>query len=144
MSGPEPTSYDRDPYPSAPYAQSHPSRLSAIATLFGMRAAPVRTARILELGCADGSNLIPMAAEMPGCALVGVDLSQRQVARGREMIDRLGLSNVRLECRDIRDVGRDSGPFDYIIAHGVFSWVPRDVQESMLALCGQILAERGI
>ena len=144
MSGPGLTSYDRDPYPSGPYAQSHPGRLSAIGTLFGMRPPDPRGARVLELGCADGSNLIPMAVEMPGCALVGVDLSSRQVARGTEMIDRLGLSNVRLECRDIRAVDENWGPFDYVIAHGVFSWVPRDVQDSLLALCRRCLGEQGI
>jgi SAM-dependent methyltransferase len=144
MSGTAPTPYDQVPYPSAPYAQSHPGRLAAVGTLFGMRPPPPRGARVLELGCADGSNLIPMAMDLPAASFMGLDLSSRQVAGGLELVRRLGLSNIRLECRDIRDLDREPGPFDYVIAHGVFSWVPHDVQESILGACGRLLSEQGI
>ena len=142
--GAQPAAYDQTPYPSSPYPQSHPGRLSAIGTLFGMRPPVVGRSRILELGCADGSNLTPLAMAFPDAQLLGVDFSPRQVASGQEMIQRLGLSNIQLQCRDIAELREELGRFDYIIAHGVFSWVPREMQERMLWLCGQLLAEQGI
>lgn len=142
--GPRPAAYDQTPYPCSPYPQSHPGRLCAIGMLFGMRPPAVGRGRILELGCADGSNLIPLAMEFPGAQLLGIDFSPRQVASGREMIGRLGLSNMELQCRDIAELGDELGRFDYIIAHGVFSWVPREMQERVLALCDQLLTDQGI
>lgn len=48
------SSYDEVPYESHPYPQAHPSRLAAVAALFGLAPPPVETARVLELGCAAG------------------------------------------------------------------------------------------
>ena len=53
--------YDEVLYPGYPFAQAHPDRLGAMARLFGMNPAPVEACRVLELGCGDGGNLIPMA-----------------------------------------------------------------------------------
>ena len=58
-------SYDEVPYESHPYAQTHPSRLATIATLFGLSATPVEKCRVLELGCASGGNIVPMAEMFP-------------------------------------------------------------------------------
>jgi len=90
--------YDRVPYESFPYAQSHPEHLSVIATLFGIRARPVTECCVLELGCASGGNLIPMAAAFPRSRFVGVDYSSRQVERAQEIVARLGLSNISFVC----------------------------------------------
>jgi len=35
-------------------------------------------------------------------------------------------------------------PFDYIILHGLYSWVPLDVQAALLPLCRRLLSEHGI
>lgn len=137
-------SYDELPYTSYPYARSHPDRLATIGRLFGMRPADVERARILELGCASGGNLVPIAEELPDAQLVGVDLSARQVAEGRAAIDELGLTNVRLVHADLREVDESWGQFDYVLCHGVFSWVPREVQDRILEICAHNLAPQGI
>src|SRR5262249_54013764 len=111
-----------------PFRQSHPGRLATIARLFGMTPAAVENCRVLELGCGDGGNVIPMAYTLRGSEFVGVDLGARGIEKGRELAAALSLSNVRLECRDIFDSG-DLGKFDYIVAHGVYSWVPSEVQQ---------------
>lgn len=80
MSQPQPTSYDEVPYESYPFAQTHPDRLATVATLLGLRPAPVEQCRVLELGCAGGGNLIPMALTLPESTFVGIDLSARQIA----------------------------------------------------------------
>ncbi len=137
-------SYDEVPYPSGAFEQTHPDRLAAVATLFGMKPAPLETCRVLELGCASGGNLVPMAHALPGAHFLGVDISSREIADGLPWIERLGLQNLRLEQRDIMDLDASVGTFDYIIAHGVLSWVPRPVQDKIFALLGELLAPNGV
>lgn len=141
---PTATSYDEVPYESLPFAQSHPSRLATVATVFGLKPPPVENCRVLELGCAAGGNIIPMAEAFPASQFVGVDLSARQIADGQRDLEQLGLSNVRLHHANILDIDDSWGSFDYIICHGVFSWVPRDVQEHILAICGRQLTPTGV
>ena len=140
--------YDRIPYESFPYPQAHPDRLATVATLLGVGPAAVGACRVLELGCGTGGHLLPMADQLPGSTFVGVDASGRQVAEARAAAEAAGLGNVTLLHRDIADLGDDPddelGRFDYVIAHGVFSWVPRAVQEKMLDLCRRRLGPRGV
>jgi methyltransferase-like protein/SAM-dependent methyltransferase len=139
-----PTSYDEVPYESHPYPQTHPSRLAAVATLFGLRPPAIETARVLELGSAAGGNLIPMAEAFPQATFLGIDLSSRQIADGQRIVERLGLSNLTLKHANITDLDPDLGTFDYIICHGVFSWVPTPVQEKIFDLCSKQLAPAGV
>ena len=97
----------------------------------------VGACRVLEIGCGDGSNLIPMACHLPESRFAGVDLSAAAIAKGRRTIDDLGLANINLVAADLRDIGPDYGSFDYIIAHGVYSWVPAPVRDGLLAVCGR-------
>jgi len=136
--------YDALPYPSFPYAYLHPGRLSALAVLHGLEPAPVATARILELGCASGGNLIPLAAQYAHASFVGVDLSQRQVDDGNRRIAQLGLSNIELRQGDLAHVSFEPESFDSILCHGVFSWVPTMVQEAILRICATSLAPAGL
>jgi methyltransferase-like protein/cyclopropane fatty-acyl-phospholipid synthase-like methyltransferase len=109
-----------------------------------MRAQPVTQCRVLELGCAAGGNLIPMAYAFPQSSFVGTDLSIRQISEGRKQIEELGLPNIELKHLDIRDVGDDFGSFHYIICHGVYSWVPEAVQDKILEICSKRLAANGV
>ena len=138
------TSYDDVPYESHPYPQTHPDRLATQAWLLGVAAAPLDRCRVLEIGCAAGGNLIPMAADLPQAEFVGIDLSAVQVAQGVAEVAALGLSNIRLLKRDLADDAEELGTFDYIIAHGVYSWVPNDVQKKLLDHCSSRLAPEGI
>ena len=86
------------------------------------RAAPERC-RVLELGCGDAGNLVPMALALPGASFVGIDAAPRG-DRARARAGRaLGLENVTLETTAIEDFAPPAGGFDYVIAHGVYSWV---------------------
>jgi SAM-dependent methyltransferase len=138
------TSYDEFPYRSFAFPQSHPDRLAMIGRLLGLSPAPVGECRVLEIGCASGGNLIPMAAALPRSRFVGIDFSAVQVRQGAADIAALGLSNIELSQLDLRNFGEESGVFDYIIAHGVYSWVPPDVQEKLLEVCARQLAPAGI
>lgn len=137
-------SYDLVPYDSRAFVDSHPDRLATTATLAGRRPPVVTQARVLELGCASGGNIIPMALSLPGSHFVGIDLSLRQIEQGRQRVEALGLKNVELKHLNILDVTRELGLFDYIIAHGVFSWVPGEVQEYIFDICEQNLRPDGV
>ncbi len=137
-------SYDETPYPTVPRAQTHPDHLAALGLLFGMKPTPVKQCRVLSLGCADGSNLIPMAYQLPQSEFVGLDLSAKQIANGQAKIEALGLENITLKRMDILDVAETWGQFDYIIAYGVYSWVPPQVQDKILEICRQHLTAHGV
>jgi methyltransferase-like protein/SAM-dependent methyltransferase len=137
-------SYDVVPYISVPIPPSHPDRIAVVARLFGMTPADPQTARVLELGCASGGNLLPMAETMPGGTFVGIDLSQRQIQAGQQLIAAAGLKNATLEQKSILELGAETGTFDYIIAHGLYSWVSDDVQQKILELCRDLLSPGGV
>ncbi|HEV7928351.1 MAG TPA: class I SAM-dependent methyltransferase [Verrucomicrobiae bacterium] len=138
------TSYDTVRYPSYTHPQTHPDRMTVIGALSGLNPAPVNQCRVLELGCGNGSNLVPMAWSLPGSQFVGVDLASQPIEKGVEMIRDLGLTNVRLICADLMSVDRTWGEFDYIIAHGVYSWVPKEAREQILEICRLALAPHGL
>lgn len=138
------TAYDAVPYPVWSHPNSHPNVLAAIARLHGMSPASVGSCRVLELGCARGGNLIPMADQLPGSQFVGVDLSTRQIDEARETVARLGLSNIDLHAVDLKDVDASFGEFDFIICHGVYSWVDCDVQNRILGIIAEHLTPNGV
>lgn len=137
-------SYDEIPYHDFPYSFSHIRHLETMAALFGMSPPDIRSARVLELGCAAGGNLIPQAIDFPDSRFLGVDLSQRQIDDGCRLIESLGLSNINIRQANILDIDESWGKFDYIIAHGVFSWVPTEVQQHLLRVCSANLAPNGV
>lgn len=137
-------SYDELPYPSQAFVQTHPDRLATLARIFGLAPPPIGQCRVLEIGCASGGNLIPMAYGLPGSRFVGIDLSERQVAEGRARIAALGLTNVRIEAMSVLDLDERWGEFDYVICHGVFSWVEPAVQDWILRIAGRQLSANGI
>ena len=136
--------YDEVPYQSYPYAESQPENLRTIGLLFGMNAPEIKTARILELGCAEGGNLIPHAVRYPKATFVGVDLSKVQIDAGNVYIKSLGLKNIELKNCSILDIDEKYGKFDYIICHGVISVVSDSVGEKILEIASKNLSDNGI
>lgn len=137
-------SYDAIPYPSHPYDASHPDHIYTLAKLFKLEPKIPDEASILELGCASGGNLIPMAVQLPRARLVGIDLSNKQIAEGQTTLNTLKLSNIKLLARDFRAIDDSFGQFDYILCHGVFSWVPPEAQNKILEICRDRLSANGI
>jgi SAM-dependent methyltransferase/methyltransferase-like protein len=144
MSEASQTSYDEIPYGSNVFSYSHPDRLATLATLLGMSPPSVDRCRVLELGCGTGTNLICMAVTLSQSRFVGIDLSPRQIAMGQEIVQTLGLTNVELKALSLMDVDEQFGQFDYILCHGVYSWVPEPVQDRILTICARNLAPNGV
>ena len=136
--------YATVPYESIPFPDTHPGHLCTIGRLFGLNPADPSEARVLELGCAAGGNLIPMAWHHPGGSFLGIDLAPNQIADGQALLGRLNLANCELRTGDILELDETLGEFDYIIAHGVYSWVPEPVRRHLLTLCRRLLAPQGI
>lgn len=136
--------YDETPYQSNAFSISAPGRLRAIAALYGLSAPPVENARVLELGCAAGGNLLPFAVAHPDAHIVGIDLSPQQVQAGQTIVKAMGLENLELRGMSITDITPEFGQFDYIIVHGVFSWVPPEVRQAILRVCRENLTPEGV
>lgn len=139
--------YNHVAYPSTIYSQTHPDRFATIATLFGLEPADVRNCRVLELGCGDGANLIAMAHGLPGSRFTGIDIATEPIRRGEETVKALGLKNLDLLAADILQTsGAALGAmrFDYVIAHGLYSWAPAPVRDRILELCRDCLAPHGV
>jgi methyltransferase-like protein/protein-L-isoaspartate O-methyltransferase len=144
MTSGEPTPYDVVSYGGHVHQPTYPGRLATVASIYGMQPAPPARCRVLELGCGDGSNLLPIACTYPDSEFIGVDLSARAIERGQRDIAALGLRNVELRHADILAVTGSWGRFDYVIAHGVYSWVPQSVREHMLLVFKTNLAPQGV
>ena len=138
------TIYSELGYKSMPFPYTTPATLEAYAALVGISAPNPKTARVLELGATYGGNIISQALFNPDATFVGIELSQEQVEKGNEVIANAGLTNVYLIQSDIASIGSEIGTFDYIIAHGVYSWVDDGVKEALLRLIDEHLAEDGI
>lgn len=137
-------SYDETPYPFLSYSETHPDLLAAIGTVMGMKPAPIHQCRVLDIGGASGGNLLPLALVLPQSQFVVVDYSGRQIEQGKEIAQTLGLNNITFLHLDVMAMTPELGQFDYIIAHGLYSWVPAAVRDQLLAVIKQLLAPQGI
>ncbi|MBK8596564.1 MAG: methyltransferase regulatory domain-containing protein [Holophagales bacterium] len=136
-------SYEAMPYERLVHRFTHPDRIALAVRRHGFEPVPAAGARVLELGCASGDNLVGMAYGLPSARFVGVDFSARQIGAGRRLVEALGIRNVSLVAGDLGDVDEGWGAFDYVLAHGVLSWVPEPVRRRVFEVCGERLSERG-
>ena len=144
MNDPLRARYDAIPYRHGAVPESHPARTGAIARLLGAGAAPPDGCRVLELGCGEGMNLLPLAERFPLSQFIGVDFSATQIATAEAARAAAGIANARLVCADLREFEPEAGAFDYVIAHGVYSWVTDGVKDRLLAVIGRALAPAGV
>lgn len=138
-----PDAYDQQPYTAFAWEFTHPGRLAAIARMRGVAAPALSHARILELGCASGTNLLPMAEQLPQATVVGVDRSAVQVAQGQALQRAVGVGNLTLLQGDLDDPTLLAHPalqepFDYILSHGLYTWVSPQAQRTILQLSSRL------
>lgn len=148
--------YDDVPYDTEANSDTHPASMATLAALTRPAATPrsarvpalPSTARVLEIGCGNGENLLTAATYLPGARFVGFDLASTAIDAGCAAAKASGIENVELFAADIRDVRREPkierGSFDFVIAHGMYSWIPDPVREDLLALMHHALAPHGV
>jgi SAM-dependent methyltransferase len=136
--------YDTLPYPGYSFPEMHLSRLAAIGRLHGLESADPRGARILELGCGSGINLLAMAQLFPEASFKGVDVSGAHIARALEAVKATGISNISFLQEDLLSMEKDPDGYDYILCHGVYSWVPDHVRDAIRRIIRDCLKPSGI
>lgn len=136
--------YDALPYLSKAFFHVCPEHMRANAKFFGMNPAELRNARVLDLGCGTGNNLLNFASNYPKSEVIGIDLSSKEIEEGQKWVKDLGIKNLDLRCASIMDIDKSYGEFDYIICHGVFSWVPEEVQNKILEIANKNLKKDGV
>lgn len=136
--------YEKQIYPPMSHPLSDPAVSAVAARIGGLEVPHPRRARILEIGCCSGHNLLPLARRWPESRFVGIDLAERSIDEARERAAQAGIGNVEFIAGDLRDFEPVDGPFDIIIAHGFFSWVPDEVKAALLVFCRRHLSPSGI
>ena len=131
-------------YPSFPFVQTHPDRLATLALLAGLNPAPVDKCRFLEVACGEGANILSMAYTLPNSTFLGLDLGKTPIEKANAAIAALGLKNVRCLCQNLLDFDAGGQKFDYVVAHGFYSWVPQIVRDKLMALISEVLAPHGV
>lgn len=138
------TIYKELGYKSYPFPFTTPAYLEAYGTLVGLNTPPAKTARVLELGATYGGNIISQAVHNPEATFVGIELSEDQVEKGNKIISDAKLDNISLIQGDIMNFDETLGTFDYIIAHGFYSWISDEMKDKLLDIISKHLADNGI
>ena len=138
------TIYKELGYKSYPFPFTTPAYLEAYGALVGLNTPTAKTARVLELGATYGGNIISQAVHNPEATFVGIELSQDQVEKGNKIISDAKLDNVSLVQGDILNFDETLGTFDYIIAHGFYSWISDEMKDKLLDIISNHLADNGI
>ncbi|MEM7070623.1 MAG: methyltransferase domain-containing protein, partial [Pseudomonadota bacterium] len=141
-------SYNRLPYEIGAHPETHMNRLWPVSKLLSIETSAPERARYLEIGCSLGYNICAQACEFPNSNFIGIDISSQHIKRANALRDQLKLSNVQFLCADVADlnIGDVLGQqkFDYIVTHGVFSWVPLEASEGILRVSKDFLAPHGL
>lgn len=139
------SNYDNVPYHSVFGALAVPAHLRLCCLWQGSVAPMLNRFRFVELGCGDGANLLPLAFYNPDSTFIGVDNSCAQLVSARDGATRPDVGNIKCLLSDIRDIDpANFAPCDYVICHGVYSWVPDDVRDAILNFCRCALAPAGL
>lgn len=138
------TIYKELGYKSYPFPFTTPAYLEAYGALVGLNTPPAKTARVLELGATYGGNIISQAVFNSEATFVGIELSQDQVEKGNQIISDAKLDNVSLIQGNILNFEESMGTFDYIIAHGFYSWISDEMKDKLLNIISSHLADNGI
>jgi SAM-dependent methyltransferase len=97
---------------------------------------PMGAWRYLELGCGQGYGLLLLAALNPDHDFLGIDFNPVHIAHARNLARAAGLQNVRFEEADFLVLAKtwptEWGQFDYITAHGIYSWMDPRVCEAIV------------
>ncbi|MGP1532811.1 MAG: methyltransferase domain-containing protein [Campylobacter sp.] len=141
-------SYNNLPYISSAFSETSPARLEALASFLSLTPSPSKTAKVLEIGCSYGGNLFPFAIANPQAKVLGIDLSEVQINKAKELAEQMRVDNIKFMAKDICDFTdadvSDYGKFDYIICHGVYSWVPDVVKDAILKTIKRFLSPNGV
>lgn len=135
--------YESVPYRGHPITATAPARMTLASLAHGGPRPSLEAPRVLEIGCGDGANLLPLAYFHPRWQLVGVDSSARAIATAREGARALGIDNIVFHESDLASF-EPEGEHEFVIAHGVYSWIDADRRAALRRLARRALTSSGL
>ncbi len=129
------------------YPEAMPDRLRWAAMLHG-HYVPEKSFAYLEINCGAGLTLLYAAAAHPESHFVGLGGSARQFERSRVLAREAGLSNIEFVEGDYLQPAFQAGGlgrrFDYVVVHGIASWIPSDARSALLRFANRALKVGGL
>jgi SAM-dependent methyltransferase len=128
------------------FRELSPVWLNYVAALHGVAPRPIDGAfNYLELGCGFGTSSVINAGAFPRGSFHACDLNEAHIESGRAYARRLGIENIQLQARAFGDVLKDDLPqFDFIVLHGVYSWVDAPARDEIRQLIARQLLPGGL
>lgn len=123
-----------------------PPCLRLVAAMNGFTPPPADDFDYCEIGCAHGDTLVALAAAHPRARFVGIDIVASHVTSAKKLAREAGLDNVGVLERDVADLvdGDEVGELDYVVAHGVFTWVSPETRKALVAFAAKKLRPGGL
>lgn len=134
------------PYPTFVHRQMMPLWLSTITQLNGFITPNMQKPfRYLELGCGMGIHLHLTAVANPQGKFVGVDFNGEHLEVAYEGLDTTKINNLEFIHSNFENLlEQNLEPFDFIVAHGVWSWITPKYQHAIVKIINKLLKPKGI
>ncbi len=126
------------------HREHSPAWLVATLTALGLASPPVRGARWCEIGCGDGFGACLLAAANPDTHFTGIDINPVHIEAARQLASETRLVNIEFHLLNIGRDQRKAAPFEFIIAHGIYSWVAPQTRDAIMRFAAQSIAPRGV
>ncbi len=127
------------------HPEQAPAAIRLAAALNGFEPPPAAGFDSLEIGCGAGKTLAVLAAANPDARFLGIDFMPEHVAAARAFAASGALENARFVEADLADVAPAMlGAFDYVSAHGVYTWVAPALRARVVDLASACLKPGGL
>lgn len=133
-------------YPDTFFQELSPAWLSYVAAVSGARAKPLDSAfTYLELGAGLGHSTVVNAGAFPRGEFHACDFNPEHVENGRRYASALGIQNIAFHEASFEQLlEKELPPFDFIVLHGVYSWVNTEARTAIRRIIQEKLASGGL
>ncbi|MBK3801220.1 methyltransferase domain-containing protein [Azospirillum brasilense] len=139
-------------YTNSFYRDLAPDYLSYVGLLSGVRTPdPGHPFRYCELGCGQGLTLTILAATHARSEFVGIDFNPAHIAAARRLADEAGLGNLSFREDSFQALARSltegrwtEEPFDFVVLHGVYSWVSEENRRAIVDVLDRLVKPGGL
>jgi SAM-dependent methyltransferase len=128
------------------YNELSPIYLNYVCALNGHHPVPIEDGfSYCDLGCGYGVTLNGLAELFPQGQFFGIDYTEEHISDATELAEEIGISNVTFKNLDINKFSEAGLPqFDFIVLHGLYSWIDPTTRESVRKFIATHLKEDGI